>query len=618
MKKILISLVFAVVCSMVYAQPTSPARSVLDPAYAPFYHGVASGDPLSDRVILWTRITSSAPSETVQWEIATDASFSNIVNSGVITTDADKDYTVKVDATGLQAGTWYYYRFSSNGTYSVTGRTKTAPVSGVDNLRFAVVSCAKFPKGYFHVYRDIANRNEVDAVLHLGDYIYESGKVSEVPGDTSRNHSPVEEPLSLADYRIRHSQYKLDPDLRECHRQFPFIAVWDDHETANDSWKGGAGAHDETTEGNWYDRKEAGRRAYTEWMPIRTVFPNNDSVIYRTLHYGNLADLIMLDTRLEGRDQQISGIMIPPNNTELNDTSRRIMSNAQMNWFNHQVGNSTATWKIIGNQVIMAPIKMGVNVVNPDQWDGYPFERKKVLDNILNNNIENVVFTTGDMHTSWANDIPYDSSYNSQTGAGSVAVEFVTTSITSGSDLPGFITPALIQSNNSHIKYTELSKRGYILLDLNGQRAQGDYRLVSDITQKPFSTTVTASYQVNRGERFLRLSMLPIGARTDMPSQAPDISSGIKNETASVVTLHCFPNPFAKEIVVQYYLFEEGITVATVFDKRGRKVFEESLPGNTLGLHEAALQLEKLSKGTYTLQIATPKGVGAKEVLKID
>lgn len=618
MKKFLLTL-STIISLSIFAQPTSPARSSVNPAYAPFYHGVASGDPLPDRVILWTRITTSASSDTVQWQIATDANFSNIVNSGTETTDATKDFTVKVDAAGLQADTWYYYRFAANGIYSVTGRTRTAPVSGVNNLRFAVVSCAKFPNGYFHVYRDIANRNEVDAVVHLGDYIYESGKVSAVPNDTTRNHMPVDEPLTLAEYRIRHSQYKLDPDLRECHRQFPFITVWDDHETANDSWRGGAGAHDTATEGNWYVRKDAGMQAYHEWMPIRETIPNNDSVIYRNMKFGNLADLIMIDTRLEGRDQQIQGLMIPPTNTELNDTTRRLMSDAQMNWLNGEVRNSTATWKIIGNQVMVAPLTMNSSFVNPDQWDGYPYERKKVLDNILNNNIQNVAFITGDIHCSWANDVPYDSTiYNPLTGAGSAAVEFVTTSITSGSELPGFITSSLIQYSNPHMKYIELTKRGYVLLDVTAQRIQGDWRHVSDIKLQPFTTTVGASWQVNNGERFLRLAMSPIGARTGMPTQAPDISTGIGVVQPNLVSLHCFPNPFTKEIFVQYYLFNSGSTTATVFDKRGRVVYEQALPGNTIGLHEAALQLEKLSKGNYVLQIATPKGVGVKQVLKVD
>lgn len=616
MKKIL-HFIFSFVPFYIIAQPNSPARSVLDPAYAPFYHGVASGDPLTDRVILWTRITTSAPSETVQWQIATDADFNNVVNSGSVTTDASKDYTVKVDATGLQENTWYYYRFSANGINSVIGRTRTAPTTGISNLRFAVLSCSNLPNGYFHVYRDIANRNEVDAVLHLGDYIYEYKNASQVSGDSTRKHDPDKEITTLADYRIRHSQYKLDPDLRECHRQYPFITVWDDHETANNSWKGGAENHTDSTEGNWFARKNAGMQAYHEWMPIRPIASGNDSIIYRNIKFGNLADLIMIDTRLEGRDEQIPGFVISPNNTQLKDTTRRLLSNTQMNWLNNEIKNSTATWKIIGNQVMVAPLTITNNIVNPDQWDGYPHERKKVLDNILDNNIENVVFLTGDIHTSWANDIPYtQAGYNPQTGAGSVAVEFVCTSVTSGSEIP--ITAALIQSSNPHMKYIDLNKRGYVLLDITEQRAQADWRHVSDIKQKNFTTSVSASWSVNKGERFLRLATSPIGPKSGMPNLAPGLVSSVQNIMPSMVKLHCFPNPFTREIRVEYYLLEAGQTIATVFDKRGKKVFEQPLPGNEIGLHEVALQLEKLSKGSYTVQLSTPKGIGFKEVLKID
>ncbi len=616
MKHTFLSLAFLVSAITIFSQPNSAGRSVLDPAYEPFYHGVASGDPLSDRVILWTRITTSALTENVMWEIATDVNFTNIVNSGSVTTDDSKDFTVKVDAMGLQANTWYYYRFNGQGKYSVTGRTRTAPATGVSNLRFAVLSCANLPNGFFHVYRNIINRNEVDAVLHLGDYLYEGKKASLVPNDSSRNHEPDNEILTLADYRMRHSQYKLDEDLRECHRQFPFICVWDDHETANDSWKGGAGNHTPGTEGNWYDRKGSGIKAYFEWMPLRPVSPSNDTSIYRTLSFGSLADVIMVDTRLEGRDEQVPGILVPQTNATLQDSTRTLFGAPQLAWFNNQLKNSTATWKIVGNQVMVAPLTVGVSVVNPDQWDGYPFDRKKVFDNIMGNNINNVVFLTGDIHTSWANDVPYDRGiYNASTGAGSAAVEFVCGSVTSGNDFN--VSSGIIQSSNPHMKYIDLVKRGYVLLDITAQRTQGDWIHVSDITQKPFTASVSASWAVNLGERFLRLAVSPIAARTNMPNLVAAFTSVSSNIKSDIVSLMCYPNPFTKEIQLQYYLFEPGNSTATVFDKRGRKVFEQPLPGSSIGLHEANLQLDKLNKGNYIVQIVTPKGTIAKEVIKV-
>lgn len=616
MKQTFLSLVFTIAAITIFAQPNSAGRSVLDPAYEPFYHGVASGDPLPDRVILWTRITTSALTENVTWQIATDVNFNNVVNSGAVTTDDTKDFTVKVDAAGLQANTWYYYRFNGQGKYSITGRTRTAPTTGVTNLRFAVLSCSNLPNGYFHAYRNIVDKNEVDAVLHLGDYIYEYKTNSAVPNDTTRKHEPDNEILTLADYRMRHSQYKLDADLRECHRQFPFICVWDDHETTNNSWKGGADNHTQGTEGNWYDRKGFGIKAYFEWMPLRPISPTNDSSIYRTLSFGNLADVIMVDTRLEGRDQQAPGILVQPTHPIIKDSTRSLFGAPQLTWFNDQLKNSTATWKIVGNQVMVAPLTINALIVNPDQWDGYPFDRKKVFDNILGNDIKNVVFLTGDIHTSWANDVPYDRSiYNPSTGAGSAAVEFVCTSVTSGSEIN--VSAGIVQSANPHMKYIDLSKRGYVLLDITASRTQGDWIHVSDITKKSFTASVSASWAVNLGERFLRMAVSPIATRSGMPNLATAPTSVGNIIKTDIVSLMCYPNPFTKEIQLQYYLFEGGNSIATVFDKRGRKVFEQALPGNTIGLHEANLQLEKLSKGNYIVQIVTPKGTIAKEIIKV-
>ncbi len=618
MKQLFFALCLLVSVSLL-AQLNGPGRSSLDPAYEPFYHGVASGDPLTDRVMLWTRITTTAASESVDWQIATDANFNSIVNSGTVTTDASRDFTVKVDATGLQPNTWYYYRFIGQGKNSIVGRTRTAPTTGVTNLRFAVLSCSNLPNGFFHVYRDVVNQNEVDAVLHLGDYIYEYKTNSSVPNDTTRKHQPDKEILTLADYRMRHSQYKLDEDLRDCHRQFPFITVWDDHETTNNSWFGGAENHTQGAEGDWFERKGWGMRAYFEWMPIREAAPGNDSTIYRTVKFGDLADLIMIDTRLEGRDEQVPGFLISGSNAQLNDSTRTLLGATQMNWLNNELKNSTAQWKVVGNQVMVAPLRFTGLVVNPDQWDGYPFDRRKVLKNIMDNDVKNVVFLTGDIHTSWANDIPQDGvTYNAQTGAGSVAVEFVCTSVTSGSGQVGGLSPALIQSSNPHMKYIDLAKRGYVVLDLNQQRTQGDWRHVSNITAKPFTTSVSASWQVNHEERFLRLSTSALPTRSGMPALAPGISTSVNEVKSNIISLMCYPNPFAKEVQVQYYLLEEGNTVATVFDKRGRKVFEQPLPGTGIGLHEVSLQLDKLSKGNYFLQIATPKGTTTKELFKVE
>jgi alkaline phosphatase D len=608
---------FCLLCSIALtAQHNGANRSSVDPTLAPFYHGVASGDPLTDRIILWTRITTANASETVDWQIATDVNFANVVNSGTTTAIAANDHTVKVDATGLQPNTWYFYRFNSGSKYSLTGRTRTAPAGGIDSLRFAVLSCANLPVGYFNVYNDITKCNDVDAVLHLGDYIYEYKTASSVPGDTSRTHSPDAEILSLGDYRQRHSQYKLDEDLRGCHQQFPFIAVWDDHETANNSYKDGAGNHTEGAEGAWADRKNFGRQAYFEWMPIREAATGNDSIVHRTIRFGDLADLIMIDTRLEARDKQIPGFLVSTTNAQLNDSTRTLLGAGQLSWFKNELSVSSTKWRVIGNQVMIAQLTAGTSVVNTDQWDGYPYDRKRVYDHILQNNIKNVVFLTGDIHTSWANDLPYDkAAYDSVTRANSVAVEFVCTSVTSGSEIP--ISASAVQAQNPHMKFVELTKRGYVLLDLNKQRAQGDWIHFDSITTRDYHTTVAASWYVNDNERFLRKAQNALSPRTNMPAQAPATLTGVKTVKNNIVTLLCFPNPFTSELYLQYYLNESEPVTVNIIDMQGKVAFSKLLEGNVVGLHDDKVPVSQLAKGSYIVELKSAKGRFSKEMIKL-
>lgn len=469
------------------------------PSLAPFYHGVASGDPLTNQVILWTRVTppsGSTASIDVQWQIATDMLFTNIVNRGMQTTDGTKDFTVKVDVNGLSPATCYYYRFWANGQYSIIGRTKTTPSGNAnnDNLRFAVVSCSNYEAGYFNAYQQIAQRNDIDAVIHLGDYIYEYGT-----GEfgTTRNHLPTNEIITLSDYRERHSFYKWDLDLIQAHQHYPWITTWDDHETANDSYEDGAQNHD-SGEGSWMDRKSVGIQAYFEWMPLRMPDPTDDERIYRKIQYGNLADIFILDTRLEEREEQVNTVFDP----NYNDPNRTILGSTQESWLLNCLSNSTAKWKVLAQQVMMAPLELFSTPINLDQWDGYPAERQAIFDHIMNNNIENIVVLTGDIHTSWANDLPYNNNYNPNTGANSVGVEFVTTSVTS----PGFpinVGANVIQLGNRHIKYTDLTEHGYLILDLNAARAQGDWYFVPTVSSPAPSSAFNAGYYVNDTDRYL-------------------------------------------------------------------------------------------------------------------
>lgn len=497
-----------------FSQTTPIIAQAYQPALMPFYHGVASGDPLSDRVILWTRTTpttgTTPDSIEVCWQIATDTAFQNIINWGNAFAKATNDYTLHIDADGLQPATYYYYRFFAYNKYSIIGRTKTAPIGTVNNIRLGVVSCANYSGGYFLAYERLCHRNNVDAIIHLGDYIYEYSSSSILGG--VRPHEPDVEINTLADYRTRHSQYKRDPDLMKLHQQFPFICVWDDHETCNDSWYGGAQNHDPATEGDWFVRKANGIQAYLEWLPIRQPDPANDPQrIFRKINYGNLADIFMLDTRLYGREQQDG-----TTNSNVTNPNRTLLGINQYNWLTNELSNSTAQWKIIGQQVMMAPMKLLGVPVNGDQWDGYPAERQRLYNYIIGNNIQNVVVLTGDIHSSWANDLPYNNNYDENTGANSVGVEFVTASVTTA-NFPFPIGENLLQLSNNHVKYLDLTSHGYILVDITPTRTQADWYHTPEPTTPTYTETRAASFYVNAGERHLRSTNTASPAVTSAP-----------------------------------------------------------------------------------------------------
>lgn len=465
------------------------SRATLKAGQAPFFHGVASGDPLSDQVMLWTKVTPPAGnvnSIQVFWQVATDVDFTNIINFGNTTADASSDYTVKLDVCGLQPSTHYYYLFHALGQNSVTGRTKTAPAIGGTEARFAVASCSSYEHGYFNAYESMSKRNDLDAVIHLGDYIYEyeaGGYSSSVITGAGRVNQPSTEIITLTDYRIRHSHYKLDNQLQRVHQVHPFITTWDDHETANDSYKDGAQNHNSGTEGQWTTRKISGTQAYKEYMPIRNPDANDDVKIWRNLRYGNLLDLIVLDSRLWGRDEQDLG--------EADNSNHKLLGNDQFSWLENQLADNTTDWKIICQQVMMAPLEIFGTAVNSDQWDGYSAQRDRLVDYIENNNIENPVVLTGDIHTAWVNNVPGNAST-------SAAVEFVVTSVTSpGLDFLNSLG-GLITTFNPHIQYVNLQEHGYMVLTVDQNKAQGDYVWLN-IESLDSTETAGPSYFTNNG-----------------------------------------------------------------------------------------------------------------------
>lgn len=520
------------------------------PTMAAFLHGVASGDPLADRVILWTRVTVDAATVTaatpvlVQYVMSLATDLSAPVQSGRFITGPERDYTVKLDPTGLASYTSYYYQFSvtlADGMVmrSPIGRTKTAPKAGdTERLRIVSTSCQNYSFGHFNPLGAIAAKAaDLDLMLFLGDYIYETGGASNVDG---RDHFPANEIISLSDYRGRHAQYKTDPDLQACHKQLAYIAVWDDHETTNNSYRAGADNHTEGAEGCWEERMGWAIRAYFEWMPIRDnasvafdaptsaacpgvplsgYLPEGNGRIDRNFRYGDLVDIFMLDTRVQARAVQNGTALVTPEQT--------ILGAAQRERLLTSLSASTAQWKIIGQQMTFAPVKLvplpeaqGGTFLNEDAWDGYRFDRNAVMSHLAEQAIDNVVVLSGDTHVVTAFDLPIEPSdptqYNPLTGEGSLAVEFSNSGVANVGILGEFL-----MANNPHLKYANIAERGYLLLDITAERTQGEYFFTGLPVVRDATETFRRAQVVAAGSNRMTLGTLPSTARTDAPALAP-------------------------------------------------------------------------------------------------
>jgi alkaline phosphatase D len=477
-----------------------------------FQHGVASGDPLADAVILWTRVTprdpdSSAPIA-VEWRVASDPDMTQVVASGSQRATAERDYTVKVDVDGLRPGAVYYYDFSAPGARSSVGRTKTLPLDAA-RARLAVASCANYPAGYFSAYRLMAARSDLDLVLHLGDYLYEYGNGSFGDGTAiARVPEPDAELITLSDYRARHAQYKADPDLRELHRQHPFVAIWDDHEISNNGYRDGAGNHQPESEGDWTERKRNAMRAYFEWMPIRESLPGDTSRIYRQFAFGQLFDLILLDTRYAGRDPRVLANCDRPG---IEDPARSLLGAEQEAWFFDALRASKqrgARWHLVGQQVMMgqlSDLSLGC-VTHADQWDGYADSRTRFFELLREEALGNVVVLTGDAHSSWALDLtedPFDAErYDATTGAGSLAVELVAPSISSPFTDLGTERP----ETHPHLKFVDTLRHGYLLVDVTEERVQAEWYLLGDVRTLETDEALAAMFEARTGDNHLRVA----------------------------------------------------------------------------------------------------------------
>jgi alkaline phosphatase D len=508
-----------------------------------FIHGVASGDPTHDSVVLWTRIEADQPVD-VAWELAQDVGFRKVVRQGVFSTNVHRDYTVKVVADQLKQGAAYFYRFTHNGVTSVTGRTRTMPTGSLNRLCIALVSCSNYPFGYFNGYDAIARDEAVEYVLHTGDYIYEyaaDGWGGTTGRQIGREHKPANEIVSLSDYRQRHAQYKRDAGSLAMHAAKPLLALWDDHESANNPWSSGAQNH-QANEGTWAHRRSASLRAYYEWMPIRDPAPGQDPAsLWRNYVFGDLASLITMETRHTARAKQINYSDHMASIKTQEDARRferevlgapdRPMISAQMAEFVTGALQSSLQsqqpWRLIGNAIPMAKIRVpdvsaqGISMplsesVVPgaqadlvwkgkynlpfylDTWDGYPWAREAFFDLCRNAGAADLFVLTGDSHSFWANELQDDNNRK-------MGIEIGTAGISSPGDFleSGFDKDTALQLDQlfaqqiKEVRWTDNFHQGYVRIEFNRESAQATYLAVSTVL-KPEYTVSTVRTEIIR------------------------------------------------------------------------------------------------------------------------
>lgn len=483
----------------------------------PFVHGVASGDPLPDAVVIWTRVTpdefsfpgsGNGPATKVRWQVATDPEMRNVVQQGEVTATAETDHTVHVDVRGLKPDTVYFYRFEAVDKQSPLGRTKTAPTGHVDSQRWAIASCANWEAGFFSAYADMARRGwagELDLTVFLGDYIYEYAQYEYAGYGPVRLHHPAHEIVSLADYRIRYGRYRTDPALRNAHAALPWVVVWDDHEVANNNWREGAENHD-PYEGGFSARRDAAMRAYYEWMPVRLSVTSAQGRIYRSLQFGDLVELTIMDLRTYRDVEFWKGGARQPGD------ARSMLGSEQYDWLAGTLERSTARWNALGNSVMFSPLHVGAIFNNPatrpiaeslssnilsskvpvpqlnelplngDQWDGYDFERRRLI-NTLGRLGKNPIFLTGDIHSEWAHTITHaGTQIGCEVVCSSITAPNVaeSTKIPAGSPVFGAASNYLFAANPS-LHHVALDTHGYTVVHITADEVNMQWMRVDSI-----------------------------------------------------------------------------------------------------------------------------------------
>lgn len=519
-----------------------------EPTYS-FQHGVASGDPGADSIVLWTRVTTGEESARVHWELATTQDFRENEQQGELLTTGQLDYTVKVIPKNLKPGQTYYYRFRCGSAFSPVGRTRTLPIGEVRRLGIALVSCSNFAFGHFHAYQAIADDPKIDVVLHTGDYIYEYGAEgwgAEIAKSLGRVHQPIHEIVSLADYRQRHAQYKSDSGSQAMHAAHPLIALWDDHESANNPWQGGAQNHQPESEGDWYSRRAAAVQAYYEWMPIRPPLADQSRIdFWRRYSFGDLATLVTMESRHTARAKQIDyGAFLSEISSKadaaafeaetLNAPGRRMLSSKMEKFLEESLQASKASqqpWRLLGNAIPMTEVRvpdltahglaMPAGHVNGsadlvwkglhnlplylDTWDGYPWAREQLFDLCERAGVRDLFVLTGDSHSFWSNSIR-------RANGSAMGVEIGTAGVTSPGDFveQGFDEATakridqLIAEHNVGVKWTDNLHQGYVRVTLSPLHAEIDFIAMSSVSEPEFSTRQVRRERVEASGQSLR------------------------------------------------------------------------------------------------------------------
>ncbi len=620
-------------CETMNATDYPNDRSILDSTLRPFYHGVASGDPMSDRIIIWTRVTTDAPSVSVKWRMATDTAMNNIIAQGTTTTDTSKDYIVNVDVTGLQPNTYYYYEFEALGRLSQRGRTKTLPTGNVDNFRIAVINCSNYSYGYFNAYDVIRKRNDVDMVIHLGDYIYEDGiKRGPAALDTiHRRTFPEYDAFDLVSYRQRYAWYHLDPSLRELHRQYPMVVIWDDHEFANDAFADTSAYHHPATQGTWAARKANAIRVYKEWIPMRVDTAKFDIINWEQ-KIGNLADIIYTEDRIHKIDaktpEQAIQLLTNKDNLAFDTPDKPMHGQRQMEWIAQSLKNSTSTWKVLANQVVFSPFVYKQAILgfpfpwhSAAGWDMYPLDRKKILDTINTYDIKNFVVLSGDIHIAMMFDIPNGLiPYNPSTGAGSAGVEFVGDNVVPGGIFGGM--QSYMYGNNTHLRYVNPSSTGYFVLDLTPESACADYWQTGLSGRLGDTLTLLETWCTKINENHLKKYSGPTYTSRTFADLVPayprmdGVSTGIKNYQNQVELMSIYPNPTRHFLQFQYFMKQPDNLTISIYDIQGNVVQKIDFGMQSAGLHYDGLPIENLATGTYLLSFDTNAGSITRKFVK--